>query len=241
MAKPHRVFITGVSSGLGLALCKKYLEQGSDVYGLSRKEVPELTSSILSKNFHHISCDLESEESIVKSLSQTKLPDLFNLVILNAGQVGQIRTLIDSNLKEMQRLMQVHLWANQTIMQSLIKSDILVKQVIGISSGAAVNGNQGWSGYSLSKAAFNMWISLFSQDFPETHFTALAPGLIDTKMQDYLCDEVNAKIFKSLQRIKGLRGTIKMPTPEELAPRFVELVPQLLNFKSGSFQDIRMI
>ena len=31
-----KVFITGASSGIGLALCKRYLEEGWEVIGLAR-------------------------------------------------------------------------------------------------------------------------------------------------------------------------------------------------------------
>ncbi len=64
-----------------------------------------------------------------------------------------------------------------------------VRQVIMVSSGATVLGNKGWGAYALSKAGLNMLARLYDHEFPDTHISALAPGLIDTAMMDYLCVE----------------------------------------------------
>lgn len=37
-----KIFITGTSPGIGLGLAKKYLEDGHDVFGLSRNQNEEL-------------------------------------------------------------------------------------------------------------------------------------------------------------------------------------------------------
>lgn len=42
MSDRHRVFITGVSSGIGNALSKAYLDNGWEVFGLSRRGPEEL-------------------------------------------------------------------------------------------------------------------------------------------------------------------------------------------------------
>ena len=47
-----RILITGTSKGIGLALAKRYLEQGHEVYGLDLLE-----SSINDKNYHHFIVD----------------------------------------------------------------------------------------------------------------------------------------------------------------------------------------
>lgn len=238
MPVPHSVLITGTSSGIGQALAQHYLTLGSMVYGVSRKSEESLNQSA---HFHWIPCDLEDSAGIESAIQNAKLPSLFNVVILNAGQLGRIQRMVEAEEEELKRLMQVHVWANQALLKTLFLREIVLHQVVGISSGAAVNGNAGWSGYSISKAAFNMWLSLFAQDYPETHFTALAPGLVDTQMQDYLCEAVNTELYPSVGRLKSARGTEAMPTPEELAPQLVELLPKLLSFNSGSFQDIRKI
>lgn len=236
MPVPYSVLITGTSSGIGLELAKYHLNEGHTVYGISRKCNDDLNDD---PHFSWLQIDLEDDESIESSLSHVVLPSLFNQVILNAGQIGRIQRLVDADQDELKRLMQVHVWSNQVLLRTLFLKEIVLHQVIGISSGAAVNGSAGWSGYSISKAAFNMWLKLFAHDYPETHFCALAPGLVDTKMQDYLCDEADDLLFPSLGRIQTARGSTSMPTAADLAPSLAQAILKLKSFPSGSFQDIR--
>jgi NAD(P)-dependent dehydrogenase (short-subunit alcohol dehydrogenase family) len=116
-----------------------------------------------------------------------------------------------------------------------------VVQVVMISSGAAVLGNRGWGAYAMSKASLNMLMRLYSHEFPATHLSALAPGLIDSAMMDYLCEVPDPDVFPALQRLRGARGTERMPGPGEAAERVLGVLPELRRFDSGSFVDIRQI
>ncbi|NBC14939.1 MAG: SDR family NAD(P)-dependent oxidoreductase [Gammaproteobacteria bacterium] len=137
--------------------------------------------------------------------------------------------------------MDVNLWANKTVTDWLYARGRPVDQVVMISSGAAVLGNKGWGGYALSKAALNMLAKLYSHEFPQTHITALAPGIIDTAMMDYLCGEADAEAFPALQRLRDARGSERMPDPDTAAARVVSVLPRLRAWPSGSFVDIREI
>jgi len=110
-----------------------------------------------------------------------------------------------------------------------------VKQIIGISSGAAINGSKGWGAYSLSKAGLNMLLSVYAKELPEIHFTALAPGVIHTPMVQYVIDEVNDEIYPSAKQLK--EGDIQ--TPQKAAKHLIATFPKLLAYESGSFLDVR--
>ena len=110
-----------------------------------------------------------------------------------------------------------------------------------MSTGAAVNGNKGWSGYALSKAALNMLARLYAHEFPQTHITAVAPGIIDTAMMDHLCGEADSEAFPALERLRRARGTEAMPGPRDAARRLLSVLPRLRDWPSGSFVDIRQI
>jgi len=186
--------------------------------------------------------DLSDLDGIPNALAQLLADiDHLDLVILNAGILGPIRDLVDTPMDELRRVMNINTWANKLLLDSLAKSGISVRQVIGISSGAAVSGNRGWNSYSLSKAAFAMLLRLYAAEMPGTHFCSVAPGLVDTAMQDYLCglDEDHATTFPSVARIQGARGTEAMPTAEVLAPRLLRIFERVLDRPSGEFVDIR--
>ena len=231
------VFITGNSSGLGKGLSEAYLEQGANVYGCSRRGC-----DIQHQNLHDIHCDLSDFISVESTLNNLlgNIEQL-DLVFLNAGILGEIKPLSQTTMSELELIMDINVWSNKLILDWLVKWNKPVKQIILISSGAAVLGNKGWGGYALSKAALNMLGRLYSHEMPHTHIAAIAPGLIDTAMMDYLCVELDASEYPALQRIRDARGTDVMPKPREAAERVLSVIPKLLEIPSGDFIDIRQL
>jgi len=230
------ILITGVSSGLGHGLAKAYLEQGATVYGCSRREPTDLIETGL----HFKSVDLVDEQEGSKAFGALirDVPQ-FDCVILNAAKLGEIRDMADTPLDDLRETMEINVWANKWLLDALFASGSEVKQVVGISSGASVSGSRGWNGYSLSKAALNMLIKLYAGERPDTHFTALAPGLVATEMQDYLTNLPEDERFKPLEILKAAKGTEKMPDGETCAQMLIEAFPKLLERESGEFADIR--
>lgn len=237
MGSGASVFITGVSSGIGLSLAKAYVAADWSVYGLSRREPEELVEH---QNFRFISADVGDFDTLPQQL-RTLLGDVesLDLVVLNAGIIGEVSDLQDAELNEVKHTMDVNLWSNKVIIDTLVRLPVRVDQIVAMSSGAAVNGNRGWSGYALSKAALNMLVQLYAAEMPDTHISALAPGLVDTAMQDYLCEKVNDSRYESLERLRSARNTEAMPDPEALAPDLMKTFAALRAVPSGEFRDIR--
>lgn len=226
------VFITGVSSGIGNALAKHYLANGHKVWGVSRRK-----TDIDSPDFKHLSLDLTDYAKLEEDVPAFVNGCDFDLVVLNAGVLGKIQPMAQADLSELKQTMEVNLWSQKVLLDALLKNCKL-QTVVAISSGASVNGNLGWSGYSLSKAALNMLIQLYAGEFKDTKFYALAPGLVDTAMQDTLW-EVSEEKFPSVKKLHDARGTDNMPRPESFAPRFEQALENLKRLESGSFADVR--
>ncbi len=228
------IFISGVSSGIGKSLALYFAEQGIRVYGISRRALDYKHENII-----HCQIDLQEFDSIDSKISSllTDSPSI-DLAVLNAGVLGNMSTMKDASIADMKSVMDTNLWSQKILMDSLLKVDTKLKRVVGISSGAAVNGSMGWSGYSISKAAFNMLIQLYAAENANTQFIALAPGLVDTSMQDYI-GTVSTEEFPSLARLQAAKGTESMPSPETFAPKFAAALHKLDSLKSGLFIDIR--
>ena len=156
MTQYKAAFITGNSSGIGLALTEEYLSRGYKVYGTSRRGC-----RLTHERLHDVRCDLADFETVAPVLNAL-LGDVrkLDLVVLNAGILGDIRELHDTPMEDIRHVMDVNLWANKAVMDWLHASGIRIRQIVFMSSGAAVNGNKGWSGYALSKAALNMMAQL---------------------------------------------------------------------------------
>jgi NAD(P)-dependent dehydrogenase (short-subunit alcohol dehydrogenase family) len=231
------VFITGTSSGLGFALAKYYVDSGHLVYGISRKMNEELNNY---SNFHFLVQDITRFSELETNLfSFLKDVQVFDLVILNAGVLNEIKDLKDTSLHEIMKVMDVNVWANKILIEALFREVSKIRQVVAVSSGAAVSGARGWNAYSLSKATLNMLINLYAKEYPGTHFCALAPGLVDTGMQDYIFSLEDDEKFPIVKRLKEAKGTGKMPKPDEAARSFARAVKLAKNYESGIFLDVR--
>lgn len=222
------VFITGISSGAGKALANKFLEKGYTVQGCSRRDI-----DYSHENLTHFKLDI-SNESELNSINFLKT---YDLVILNAGVLGNIKKLKDSTMNELKSVMDINLWAQKSLIDLFLKNS-KIKSIIAISSGAAVKGSLGWSGYSISKAALNMLMSLYASEDTETKFYALAPGLINTQMQNTI-SSMCPNEYPNLVRLQEAKANGSMPTPEEFASSFYKSLDWINNFESGSFMDLR--
>ena len=233
-----KIFISGVSSGLGYGLAKVYLAMGYEVYGCSRREPKDLVE----QGLHFAGIDLN--DSVTGKRDFCKLindvPN-FDLVILNAGKLGQIRDMKETSLGDLRETMEINVWSNKWLLDCLFADERSIEQVVAISSGASQSGSRGWNGYSLSKSALNMLIKLYAGERSQTHFTSLAPGLIDTAMQDYLTNLPQDPRYKPLDILKAAKGTENMPDGETCARRLIGVFPKLLQVESGSYADIRKL
>jgi alcohol dehydrogenase len=227
------LFITGIGSGLGKALVKTALNKGYNVYALSRHLPEEFKGKI-----KFVYCDLRALESIHECMKNLiDVPEI-SLAILNAGILGDIKEMTKTNLYEINEVMDINVWSNKVIIDFFIKENIKVNQLIGISSGAAVNANKGWGGYSISKAALNILLKLYSREMVDTHVIALAPGLVLTPMLEYILNNVDEEKFPSVKRLKES----PKQTPQAAAEKIFNLLDRLKKeFPSGEFVDIRKI
>jgi len=230
------ILITGVSSGLGYGLADVALQRGATVYGCSRREPAEL----LRRGLLWTPIDLRDEATGRARLREFLPREIaWSAVFLNAGKLGTIRDLADCPTEDLRETMEINVWANHWILQALFEGAASVQQVVAISSGASVSGSRGWNGYSISKAALNMFVRLYAAEQPDTHFTALAPGLVDSEMQDYLTSLPPDDRFPPLEILREAKGTPRMPDGPTAAAHLFDLLPALLSTPSGSYQDVR--
>ena len=222
------VLITGVSSGLGKSLMERYeIDEVRDVYGLDRTYIDLITL------YRHI-----YEEGIDRLL---KGKTMLDLVILNAGILGEIKTFTKFNMDELQQIMNVNVFSNKLILDILFEKKVKIKQVVSISSGASEKTYKGWGGYSISKSAMRMMMSVYAKDVPNTHFTSLSPGLVQTKMQDYLCKKVSLDEFPETSKFIESKENGTTRNPYDVAEDIIKIIPKLLEMESGGYVDLRNV
>lgn len=232
------LLITGVSSGIGHGMASAYLEQGWNVLGVSRRTPHDLLGR---DGFVFRALDLNDTAAMESALvSLLNAVDQLDLVVLNAGILGPFGDMGEVDVAEMQRVLDVNLWSNKRVLDHLFAAGKRIRQVVTISSGASVNGNRGWGSYSISKAALNMLTTLYSRERSETHFCALAPGLVRSEIQEQLWALPSDERYPSLDAIRKKRGTAEMPPADaagRMLLRVIGRLPELV--ASGEYADVR--
>jgi len=229
----RKVFITGVSSGLGEALTKVCIARGDEVYAVGRRDNPRFANQA---GYTFYPLDLTDVEMIPETLREFVQHHSYDLAILNAGVLGEIRELGEVPLREARAVMELNLWANKQIIDTL-DLHCRPRQLVAVSSGAAVNGSKGWGPYAISKAALNMMIKVYAAENPWTHFSAIAPGVVMTPMLKRILERTDPLVYPSIQRLR--EGPIL--SPDAAAKIFLDACDKALEYDSGSFLDVRRL
>jgi NAD(P)-dependent dehydrogenase (short-subunit alcohol dehydrogenase family) len=227
-----QVFITGISSGIGEALTKKYLEDGYFVYGLSKSK-----PNIENKNLKFLNCDLSDlnivKPYVLKFLHETEEIDH---IILNAGILGKIEDMRNISTETLNEIFNINLWSNKEIIDAILDLNIGVKQIIAVSSSASLEGKRGWGGYALSKTALNMLIQLYAEEIGDKiHLSAITPGLVDTKMVKLLFNTAKINKYNSISDLEKL----SLKSVEDSANELFDAFFKLKKYRSGSFINVK--
>ncbi len=239
------VFITGTSRGLGFSLAKNFLERNYSVLGVSRN--PSNLEELYPSRYHHLFYDLNDIQNFsfsLRSFLDLFLPFELEIVILNAAILGNIQEIHKTQIEELECIIRINVWSNKILLDTILdlqnqRKIQSLKYILAISSGASIKGEKGWSGYAISKAALNILIKLYANEFPDKKFISLAPGLVLTKMQDEIYQNVDLEKFPNFNRLITARQTNQMQTPDDTAGKIIENWDKIFSYESGSYVDLR--
>lgn len=210
------IFITGGTTGIGLALAKLYLEEGHRV-GICARNLSKFPVEIRNK-YKQLSCyevDVTNREELHKAITNFAPVEL-DMIIANAGRSVGVKSktpmfsvaneIIDINVKGVLNTFDIAL----EIMLPRKKGHL-----VATASVAGFMGLPGAGAYSASKAAVLKLCESYSLDLKRhgINVSAIAPGFIDTpltqknnhKMPFLMSAEKAAKLIKrALEKKKVL-------------------------------------
>lgn len=232
-----KVLITGTSSGIGHGLAQELVNRGDEVWGISRREPGDLLAKT---NYRHLQLDLTDYEQLRDRLGGfLGGAARFDVVILNAGVLGPIKWMNELDVDEMKRVMEINVWANKVLLDLLFDRTQEIKQVVGMSTKASLRSSPGWGPYSVSKAGLNMLMNVYAHEYPKTHFSAFAPGLVDSEIQETISQIHQIDKYPTIKKLQDARHTDAMPDPRAAASMLLEGIKKALQYDSGSFVDVR--
>jgi NAD(P)-dependent dehydrogenase (short-subunit alcohol dehydrogenase family) len=238
-----RVFITGVSSGIGEALALLHLQNGHTVFGTSRRQPYGLMDY---PDFHFRSFDL-SRPSAMDELFEDNFASVLeqgvDRVFLNAGVSGNVPGRgAEFSLDELQHVLNVNVLANKAMLDLVLSSSRRPTTCVLSASMAGVRFRAGTLPYSLSKAALAALGGVYAEENPQVFFAVLGLCNVDTGLSRQVSFSQRTADFadlKSLQQRALAPGYMVSPAQRAKDMLAVIDAPDAYGIKSGIFVDMR--
>jgi short-subunit dehydrogenase len=234
----NNVLITGSSRGIGYALAKEFISNGTNLFLIARN-IEKLEQLALSENNRvniiYYQCDVGDKAALNKAIDRAFLEmGRIDLAILNAG-IGIPDSFENYSTETLKQIMDVNFYGIANGLEKLIP---LMKQqgggvIAGTTSLADARGFPGSSAYSVSKAAASHLLEASRIELSGSgiKIVTIKPGFVRTDMtaknnffMPFLMDvEKAAKIIISgLERGKS---RIYFPLPTVFLTYIVKIVP----------------
>ena len=171
-----RVLITGVSSGIGLAQARLFLEKGYQVYGVDQGADPQLPGE-----FHFLQRDL--------TLDLTPIFDWcpeVDILCNTAGVLDDYKPLLEQSAQEIQEIFEINYvtpveLTRYYLTQMLEKKQGIIINMCSIASSLAGGGGHAYTSSKHALAGFTKQLAL---DYAEAGIQVfgIAPGAVKTAM-----------------------------------------------------------
>ena len=220
-------YITGASSGIGESIAELLLEDSNNiVFGIARSR------TIQHERYKHHYVDLSTDwtETIFKkpTFKAEKI-----ILINNAGSIGPIKPLQEHSEEEIKENYFLNIIAPTILCKQFINTFSELGSncvVLNISSGAGKHPIHSWSTYCSSKSALDMLSMTADLEPSNVKFYSVAPGIVDTPMQDEIRD-ADEKHFPELNRFIGYKNDGELSSSLEVAQKYIDFLNNNTKFK----------
>jgi NAD(P)-dependent dehydrogenase (short-subunit alcohol dehydrogenase family) len=238
------VFVTGASSGIGLALARAVPWRDARVVNVSRRR------GAPAPGFEHFPADLADPASWprVAELFGRELKGFAGERVLFAHSAGTLEPIgfageVDAAAYTRQVLLNSA--APQVLGDAFLRAARETRArctLLVISSGAAHSVYQGWSAYGAGKAAVDQWVRTAGAEQASrggrVRVLAVAPGIVETAMQQQI-RAAGARDFPEVARFQQLHEAGELKTPDTAARQLWKLLAG--DFENGAVLDLRTL
>jgi benzil reductase ((S)-benzoin forming) len=235
----HLVFVTGGSSGIGLALARAVPWQDARVIDVSRRGAPGL---------EHFAADLADPAAwrAVGELFARELKGYAGdgvVCIHSAGTLDPIGFAGEVEAEAYTRQVLLNAAAPQVLGDAFLRAAAATRApctYLVISSGAARNVYEGWSAYCAGKAAVDHWVRTTGAEQQRrgdhVRVIAIAPGVVESAMQEQI-RATSARDFPEVERFRALKRDAALRPADEVADQIWTLLRG--DFQNGAVLDLR--
>lgn len=205
--------ITGASQGLGAGLAERFASYGVEL-GLCARTEPTSPGGARCLTGSVDVTDANAVDRFASAVASNLGP--IDLWVNNAGVVTPIGPQRSHEPHDMYQALAVNIGGVANGTQAFTTRargwQDARRVLVNISSGAARTIYEGWSIYGATKAAVDHFTEIVAVEEPDVLCYALAPGLVNTSMQQILRNQDN-RIFPSVERFRlvAARGDWNSP------------------------------
>ena len=223
------VIVTGAASGIGLAVVKKFLQEGYRVYGMSRRQEAPITH----ENFQYISGDVSvaaDRQRLVEAVE--RISALVNV----AGVAPKVRAdLLEMTEESFDYVMDINL--KGTFFLTQLAANKMKENggyICNISSLSAYTSSVNRGEYCISKAGISMVTKLFADRLAQYGILVneVRPGIIATDITEKVKEKYDMLIEGGLLPVK------RWGTPEDVASAVWALCSGALPYVTGQSIDV---
>lgn len=235
-----KVFLTGASSGLGLALAAEFAKRGATLGLVARRTEPmaQFAREHPATTIKQYAVDVTDAVALAAAandfIEHHGLPDI---VIANAGiSAGSVSGLGDIDV--FRRVMDVNYVGMVATFEPFVLAMRTARQgtLVGIASVAGVRGLPGAGAYSASKAAVIRYLESLRVELRPTGVSVvtIAPGYIRTPMTDVntykmpFLMEAEAFASRAVDAMLAKRRFTVLPWPMRLVGMLLHILPRWL-------------
>jgi len=175
------VLVTGAASGIGRAVAERFLNEGWQVFGMSRREKCEWQH----ESFTYLSGDVSDSEARKRLV---EAPERIDALVNVAGVAPKVRAdLLETTEESFDTVMDINLKGTFFLTQAVAKRMIEGGRggaICNISSLSAYTSSTNRGEYCISKAGLSMVTKLFADRLAEHGIAVneVRPGIIATDM-----------------------------------------------------------
>ncbi len=234
LLKDKVAVVTGCNRGIGKEIVRVFAENGANIWACVRKENQSFTKYVHnleqkhSVNINPVCFELNDEEQIkasVKTIKNSKQP--VNILVNNAGIIFTALFQMTS-MEKLKEMFEINYFSQMLLTQYISRMMMRQKSgsIINISSSAAIEGNEGRTGYASAKASMIASTKVLARELAPYNIrvNAVAPGLTQTEMMKSSTSE--DALQETLNRICMRR----VGQPEEIANSVLFLASDLSSY-----------
>jgi short-subunit dehydrogenase len=182
-----KIIILSVSSDIGFALASDWKKKNIEVIGTYRT-FSKKCEILLSMGVKLFQCDLNSKESITEATGKIKNCGDWDVLISSAGTQEPIGKFDTVNIDNWESSLNINFLSQMRFLHNLISNRNNkynnIPRVLFFAGGGTNNATQNYSSYTVSKIACIKMCELLDAEYPDTIFSIVGPGWVNTKIHN---------------------------------------------------------